>query len=68
MLKISDIILKGRFIIILFLIFLTGLMYFFKKDVRMSYQLASYFASDSQIQIDFNDFNSEFGESKIQWL
>ena len=64
MLKISDIILKGRFIIILFLIFLTAVMYFFTKDVRMSYQLASILPSDSQIQIDFNDFNSEFGESK----
>ena len=64
MLKISEIILKGRFIIILFLIFLTGVMYYFAKDVRMSYQLASILPSDSQIQIDFNDFNSEFGESK----
>ena len=64
MLKISEIILKGRFVIILFLIFLTGVMYYFAKDVRMSYQLASILPIDSQIQIDFNDFNSEFGESK----
>jgi len=64
MLKISEIILKGRFVIILFLIFLTGVMYYFAKDVRMSYQLASILPNDSQIQIDFDDFNSEFGESK----
>ena len=56
MLKISEIILKGRFVIILFLIFLTGVMYYFAKDVRMSYQLASILPIDSQIQIDFNDF------------
>ncbi len=64
MLKISEIILKGRFVIILLLIFLTGVMYYFAKDVRMSYQLASILPNDSQIQIDFDDFNSEFGESK----
>ena len=63
MIKISDIILKGRFIIIFFLIVVTAIIYSLAKDVEMSYQHAKILPPDNQIQIDFNNFKSEFGES-----
>lgn len=63
MIKVSDIILKGRFIIIFLLIAVTSIMYHLARDVKMSYQHAKILPADNQIQIDFNDFKSEFGES-----
>ena len=63
MIKVSDIILKGRFIIIFLLIAVTSIMYHLARDVKMSYQHAKILPSDNQIQIDFNNFKSEFGES-----
>ena len=63
MIKISEIILKGRFIIIFFLIAVTAIIYHLAKDVKMSYQHAKILPPDNQIQIDFNNFKSEFGES-----
>lgn len=63
MIKISDIILKGRFVIIFLLIALTGIMYQLSRDVKMSYTHPKILPPDSQIQLDFNEFKSEFGES-----
>jgi len=63
MFKISDIILKGRFLIILVLVALTAVMFHHSKDVKMSYQHPKILPPDSKIQIDFEDFKSEFGES-----
>ena len=63
MIKVSDIILKGRFFIIFLLIVITSIMYHLTRDVKMSYEHAQILPRDSQIQIDFNDFKSEFGES-----
>ncbi len=63
MIKVSDIILKGRFFIIFLLIAIAAIMYHLAGDVKMSYEHAQILPGDSQIQIDFNDFKSEFGES-----
>ena len=63
MIKISDIILKGRFIIILLLIVLTVIMHQFSLNVKMSYTHPKILPSENQIQLDFNEFKSEFGES-----
>ena len=58
MIKVSDIILKGRFFIIFLLIAIAAIMYHLARDVKMSYEHAQILPGDSQIQIDFNDFKS----------
>lgn len=63
MIKISDIILKGRFVIIFLLIALTVIMYQFSLGVKMSYTHPKILPAENQIQLDFNEFKSEFGES-----
>ena len=61
--KISDIILKGRFLILTLFVGLVVLMYLFAKDVRLSYQMAKILPPDNQTYIDYENFKSEFGES-----
>lgn len=63
MIKISDIILKGRFLIIFVFIVLVALMLQFAKDVKLSYQVAKILPPDDQTYIDYENFKSEFGES-----
>ena len=61
--KISDIILKGRFLILILFIGIVTLMIQFAKDVKLSYEVAKILPSDDQTYIDYEDFKSEFGES-----
>ena len=61
--KISDIILKGRFLILILFIGIVTLMLQFAKDVKLSYEVAKILPSDDQTYIDYEDFKSEFGES-----
>ena len=61
--KISDIILKGRFLILILFIGIITLMIQFAKDVKLSYEVAKILPSDDQTYIDYEDFKSEFGES-----
>ena len=61
--KISDIILKGRFLILTLFIGLVALMMQSAKDVKLSYEVAKILPSDDQTYIDYEDFKSEFGES-----
>ena len=61
--KISDIILKGRFLILILFIGIVTLMIQFAKDVELSYEVAKILPSDDQTYIDYEDFKSEFGES-----
>ena len=61
--KISDIILKGRFLILTLFVGLVVLMYLFAKDVRLSYQMAKILPPDNQTYIDYENFKLEFGES-----
>ena len=63
MIKIPDIILKGRFLILfLFIGFLT-LIALFGSLPKLSYQVAKILPKDDQIYIDYEIFKSEFGES-----
>ena len=61
--KISDIILKGRFLILVLFIGIVTLMIQFTKDVKLSYEVAKILPSDDQTYIDYEKFRSEFGES-----
>ena len=61
--KISDIILKGRFLILILFIGVIALMTRSAKDVKLSYEVAKILPLDDQIYIDYEDFKSEFGES-----
>ena len=61
--KISDIILKGRFLILILFIGIVTLMIQFAKDVKLSYEVAKILPLDDQTYIDYEDFKSEFGES-----
>ena len=61
--KISDIILKGRFLILILFIGIVTLMIQFATDVKLSYEVAKILPSDDQTYIDYEDFKSEFGES-----
>ena len=61
--KISDIILKGRFLILILFIGIVTLMIQFAKDVKLSYEVAKILPLDAQTYIDYEDFKSEFGES-----
>ena len=61
--KISDIILKGRFLILILFIGIVTLMIQFAKDVKLSYEVAKILPSDDQTYIDYEKFRSEFGES-----
>ena len=51
--KISDIILKGRFLILILFIGIVTLMYLFAKDVKLSYEVAKILPSDDQTHIDY---------------
>ena len=61
--KISDIILKGRFLILTLFIGLVALMMQSAKDVKLSYEVAKILPPDDQTYIDYEKFKSEFGES-----
>ena len=61
--KISDIILKGRFLILILFIGIIALMIQSAKDVKLSYEVAKILPSDDQTYIDYENFKSEFGES-----
>ena len=61
--KISDIILKGRFLILTLFIGAIALMIQFVPFPGLSYEVAKILPSDDQTYIDYEDFKSEFGES-----
>ena len=61
--KISDIILKGRFLILILFIGIIALMIQSAKDVKLSYEVAKILPSDDQTYIDYENFKSEIGES-----
>jgi len=63
MLKISNIILKGKFFILILFLAVVALFYSFAKDVKLSYEMASILPSDHEISKQYQDFKSEFGES-----
>ena len=63
MLKISDIILKGRFLILILFIGIIALMIQSAKDVKLSYEVAKILPPDDQTYIDYENFKSVFGES-----
>ena len=56
--KISDIILKGRFLILILFIGIVTLMIQFAKDVKLSYEVAKILPMDDQTYIDYEDFKS----------
>ena len=66
MLKISEIILKGRFNNS-FLIFLTGVMYYFAKDVRMS-STSSILLMIVKFKLILMILTRNLAKVKIQWL
>ncbi|MGY8988790.1 MAG: efflux RND transporter permease subunit, partial [Flavobacteriales bacterium] len=61
--KISDIILKGRFLILILFIGIIALMIQFVDFPKLSYEVAKILPPDDQTDIDYENFKSEFGES-----
>ncbi len=61
--KLSEIILKRRISIILCLIGLLFIMIYFAKQSKLSYDIVKILPFDNQINIDYENFKIEFGES-----
>ena len=61
--KISDIILKGRFLILILFIGIIAFMIQSTKDVKLSYEVAKILPPDDQTYIDYENFKSEFENS-----
>jgi predicted RND superfamily exporter protein len=63
MFKISDIILKGRLLILALIIAMIVMMANYANQTNLSYEMAKILPPDHPTHINYENFKSEFGES-----
>ena len=63
MFKISDIILKGRLLILAMMIAMIAMMVNYANQTNLSYEMAKILPHDDPTHVNYENFKSEFGES-----